>query len=152
MATPSLGLPHCCACPGLNLFKVRALYSFSYCEPLVMASSPFLSQIPSLSLAQMLHTIALTSVLTHACAARIWPVKDGSVAQNSHRAVHYVLRCRETADPRIKPILAAMVAFFEAQKTIKAGYTLDGKPLETYTHICFQAPVWCLFKARFPAV
>lgn len=54
--------------------------------------------------------------------------------------------CRETGDERVKPILAALVAFFESQNVILAGYTLDGVPLEPYTHICFQAPVWCLFK------
>lgn len=45
-----------------------------------------------------------------------------------------------------------MVSFFESQDTILAGYTLDGTPLESYTHICFQAPVWCLLKVRLTLV
>ena len=46
------------------------------------------------------------------------------------------------------PMLEGLVSFFEAQKTVVAGYTLDGLPLENYTHTCFQAPVWCLFSVR----
>jgi len=45
-------------------------------------------------------------------------------------------------------MLEGLVSFFEAQETVVAGYTLDGLPLEKYTHTCFQAPVWCLFSVR----
>jgi hypothetical protein len=55
---------------------------------------------------------------------------------------------RETADDRVLPLLEGLVSFFEAQETVVAGYTLEGLPLENYTHTCFQAPVWCLFSVR----
>ena len=58
------------------------------------------------------------------------------------------LPCRETGDQRVLPILKRLVTFFESQATVVAGYTLDGLPLENYTHTCFQAPVWCLFSVR----
>ena len=45
-------------------------------------------------------------------------------------------------------MLEGLVSFFESQETVVAGYTLDGLPLENYTHTCFQAPVWCLFSVR----
>ncbi len=29
---------------------------------------------------------------------------------------------------------------------MKAGYTLEGEPLEPYTNLAFLAPVWALFR------
>jgi hypothetical protein len=43
-------------------------------------------------------------------------------------------------------LLQAQQHFFEGQDLISAGYRLNGKPSETYTNICFLAPVLCLFK------
>ena len=63
-------------------------------------------------------------------------------------AKSFVSKCRETGDDRLLPILKCLVSFFESQATVVAGYTLDGLPLENYTHTCFQAPVWCLFSVR----
>jgi len=53
---------------------------------------------------------------------------------------------KQTHDQRLLPLLQAQQLFFESQDLISAGYHLDGKPSETYTNICFLAPVLCLFK------
>lgn len=53
---------------------------------------------------------------------------------------------KQTHDQRLLPLLQAQQLFFESQDLISAGYRLNGKPSETYTNICFLAPVLCLFK------
>jgi len=58
----------------------------------------------------------------------------------------------QTHNQRLLALLHAQQRFFEGQEFISAGYSLDGKASETYTNICFLAPVWCLFKVRFPAL
>ena len=81
------------------------------------------------------------------CAAVI----SGSRGGGTYNDIVEQLMCmafRETADDRVLPLLEGLVSFFEAQETVVAGYTLDGLPLENYTHTCFQAPVWCLFSVR----
>lgn len=56
---------------------------------------------------------------------------------------------KQTQDKRILPLLQAQQRFFEGQDLISSGYSLDGKPSQSYTNICFLAPVWCLFKVSF---
>ena len=53
---------------------------------------------------------------------------------------------KQTHDQRLLPLLQAQQHFFEGQDLISAGYSLKGKPLETFTNICFLAPVLCLFQ------
>ncbi|DBA88439.1 TPA: hypothetical protein ACH3X2_004929 [Trebouxia sp. C0005] len=72
---------------------------------------------------------------------------DGDFGYNACRvpwrlAVWY----KQTHDQQILPLLQAQQHFFEGQDLISAGYRLDGKPSETYSNICFLAPVLCLFK------
>ena len=61
-------------------------------------------------------------------------------------AVYY----RQSRDERVRPLLAAMVEFFERQEVLAAGYTLDGRPLTDYPDLCFLAPAWGLLQASFP--
>ena len=55
---------------------------------------------------------------------------------------------KQTGEERVLLLLKALQKFFEGQKFISAGYSLDGKPHNTYANICFLAPIWILFKVR----
>ena len=62
-------------------------------------------------------------------------------------AVYY----SQSKDERILPLLQVQQHFFEKQEQIWAGYKLDGTPLNTFSDIAFQAPVWSLFKVTAAA-
>jgi len=62
------------------------------------------------------------------------------------RVAHYY---HQSKDARVLPLLEAQGRFFATQMShhgeIKAGYKLDGKPLENYMDLAFVAPVSFLF-------
>lgn len=73
--------------------------------------------------------------------------RDGDFGYNACRAPwRLAVWYQQTHDQRLLPLLQAQQHFFEGQDLISAGYSLKGRPLETFTNICFLAPVLCLFK------
>ncbi|KAL0041273.1 hypothetical protein WJX77_010658 [Trebouxia sp. C0004] len=72
---------------------------------------------------------------------------DGDFGYNACRVPwRLAIWYKQTHDQRLLPLLQAQQRFFEGQEPISAGYRLNGQPLETYTNICFLAPVLCLLK------
>lgn len=63
------------------------------------------------------------------------------------RLCHYYL---QSGDQRLRPLLDAEANFFSGVlskgSSIKAGYSLAGKPLVSYSDLAFTAPVKLLFK------
>lgn len=88
-------------------------------------------------------------------SCRFEPVK-GQVLERPQDPEYFFNSCRipwrlsiyyaESGDERVLPVLQALVAFFEAQDVIYAGYSLCGTSFVRYSHLAFTAPVHCLFK------